>query len=97
MKIDQLASQSGAASSEVSVWSYGHGQVSHTQLLMMQKELERAEDENHQLNVRITELTKTLQDHTNENEVNSLRAQLALQQEQLAQLQKVCVPGSDEA
>ena len=64
---------------------------------MMQKELERAEDENHQLNARIAELTKTLQDHTNENEVNSLRSQLALQQEQLAQLQKVCVSGDDEA
>ena len=71
--------------------------MSYTQLLMMQKELERAEDENHQHNARITELTKTLQDHTNENEVNSLRSQLALQQEQLAQLQKVCVPGDDEA
>lgn len=71
--------------------------MSYTQLLMMQKELERAEDENHQLNARIAELTKTLQDHTNENEVNSLRSQLALQQEQLAQLQKVCVSGDDEA
>ena len=97
MKIDQLASQSGAASNEVRVQEHGHEQVSHTQLMMMQKELERAEDENHQLTARIAELTKTLQDHTNENEVSSLRSQLALQQEQLAQMQKVRVPEGDEA
>lgn len=60
----------------------------HEQFVMMQEEVEKAEEENRALKLRVAELTRTVESASGQRETAALRAQLEQQAEELAGLQK---------
>ncbi|KAK8822977.1 hypothetical protein WA556_001868 [Blastocystis sp. ATCC 50177/Nand II] len=76
MKLDELAADP-AAMREL-----------HEQFVMMQEEVEKAEEENRALKLRVAELTRTVESASGQREMAALRAQLEQQAEELAGLQK---------
>ena len=63
----------------------------HEQFVMMQEEVEKAEEENRALKLRVAELTRTVESASSQRETEALRAQLEQQAEELAGLQKAGV------
>lgn len=86
MKLDELAADPAAM--RVKARWVCEVQELHEQFVMMQEEVEKAEEENRALKLRVAELTRTVESASGQRETAALRAQLEQQAEELAGLQK---------
>lgn len=86
MKLDELAADPAAM--RVKARWVCEVQELHEQFVMMQEEVEKAEEENRALKLRVAELTRTVESASGQREMAALRAQLEQQTEELAGLQK---------